>query len=327
MQEDYVISDQTGVSFLSDLNATLAAIVSNNSGATAPSTTYAYMLWADTTAGILKQRNAANNAWINRGSLTGITAAEVISVATGNIAATDVQAAINELDAQRKNKNLLINADFRINQRAYVSTTATAVANQYTLDRWRVVVSGQSISFSTLGTDNTITCPAGGLGQKIEALNVQGGTYVINWTGTATCTVDGAAKTKGATVTLTANTQADVIFSSGTVKEAQLEKGLVSTNFEYRSVGEELALCQRYYEKSNFFRSGVIANNTNGLATESFITPKRVNATVSFITEDLINFTGSNITNTTEHHFDHHPTGGVAGQGRYRMLWQADAEL
>jgi len=68
-QEDYIISDQTGVSFLSDLNDTLAAIVSNNSGATAPPTTYPYMWWADTAAGILRQRNAANSAWINKGTL------------------------------------------------------------------------------------------------------------------------------------------------------------------------------------------------------------------------------------------------------------------
>ena len=68
-QEDYVITDQTGVSFLSDLNDTLAAIVSNNSGATEPATMYAYMFWADTTGGVLKQRNAANNAWVTIGAL------------------------------------------------------------------------------------------------------------------------------------------------------------------------------------------------------------------------------------------------------------------
>jgi hypothetical protein len=30
--------------------------------------------------------------------------------------------------------------------------------------------------------------------------------------------------------------------------EAQLEEGLVATEFEYRPIGEELSLCQRYYE-------------------------------------------------------------------------------
>jgi len=68
-QSDYTIADQDGASFLVDINAQLAALVSNNSGATEPSTTYAYQWWADTSAGLLKQRNAANNAWITIGSL------------------------------------------------------------------------------------------------------------------------------------------------------------------------------------------------------------------------------------------------------------------
>ena len=100
-QEDYVIADQTGVSFLSDLNDTLAAIVSNNSGSTEPATMYAYMYWADTTAGILKQRNAANNAWINVFTLVGIKASDIRSTAAGGIAATNVEAALNELDTDK----------------------------------------------------------------------------------------------------------------------------------------------------------------------------------------------------------------------------------
>jgi hypothetical protein len=69
-QHDYAIADADGLSFLADLNNNLAAIVSNNSGATAPAVTYAYMLWTDTTSGLLKQRNAANSAWINKGTLS-----------------------------------------------------------------------------------------------------------------------------------------------------------------------------------------------------------------------------------------------------------------
>jgi hypothetical protein len=64
-QHDYNIADQPGGSFLSDLNAALAAIVSQNSGASAPSPTYAYQFWADTTSGKLKMRNAANTAWLD----------------------------------------------------------------------------------------------------------------------------------------------------------------------------------------------------------------------------------------------------------------------
>ena len=66
---DYVIANGTGAAVRSDLNDALAAIVSNNSNATAPATTYAYQWWADTTAGLLKIRNAANNAWVTVGTL------------------------------------------------------------------------------------------------------------------------------------------------------------------------------------------------------------------------------------------------------------------
>ena len=68
-QHDYILANQSGAAFRSDLNNGLAAIVSQNSGAAQPSTTYAYQWWADTTTGLLKLRNAANNAWITIGTL------------------------------------------------------------------------------------------------------------------------------------------------------------------------------------------------------------------------------------------------------------------
>jgi len=61
---DYVIANGSGGAVRSDLNNALAAIVSNNSSATEPTTTYAYMWWADTTSGQLKLRNGADSAWV-----------------------------------------------------------------------------------------------------------------------------------------------------------------------------------------------------------------------------------------------------------------------
>ena len=66
---DYVIANGTGSAVRSDLNNALAAIVSNNSASSEPSTKYAFQFWADTNTGLLKQRNAANNAWIEIGTL------------------------------------------------------------------------------------------------------------------------------------------------------------------------------------------------------------------------------------------------------------------
>lgn len=68
---DYVIANGTGAAVRSDLNNALAAIVSNNSSSSEPSTKYAYQWWADTTTGQLKLRNSANNAWVTIFELDG----------------------------------------------------------------------------------------------------------------------------------------------------------------------------------------------------------------------------------------------------------------
>lgn len=68
-QHDYDIANAAGATVRGDFNAVLAAIVSQNSGASAPSTTFAYQFWADTTTGLFKIRNAANSAWVTVGTL------------------------------------------------------------------------------------------------------------------------------------------------------------------------------------------------------------------------------------------------------------------
>jgi hypothetical protein len=68
-QHDYSIANNTGSAVRTDLNNSLAAIVSQNSGSSAPSTTFSYQQWADTSAGLLKIRNGANNAWVTVGTL------------------------------------------------------------------------------------------------------------------------------------------------------------------------------------------------------------------------------------------------------------------
>lgn len=66
---DYVIDNQSAVAFRADLNSALAAIVTQNSNATAPVTTFANMIWYDTTAKQLKKRNESNSAWIVLGTV------------------------------------------------------------------------------------------------------------------------------------------------------------------------------------------------------------------------------------------------------------------
>lgn len=64
-QHDMVIENQGFAATRADINAALAALATNSSGATEPATTYAFQPWADTTADRLKIRNAANDGWVS----------------------------------------------------------------------------------------------------------------------------------------------------------------------------------------------------------------------------------------------------------------------
>lgn len=64
-QHDYVLDNATGAAFRVDLNAVLQAIITQNSGSSAPTTTKPYMFWASTGDNKLKQRNALDTAWVD----------------------------------------------------------------------------------------------------------------------------------------------------------------------------------------------------------------------------------------------------------------------
>ena len=74
-QADQTVQNNTFPTVRADINNNLAALFSKNSGATAPSTTVAYMDWIDTSGAnpVWKKRNAANNAWITLGTIVGNT--------------------------------------------------------------------------------------------------------------------------------------------------------------------------------------------------------------------------------------------------------------
>lgn len=66
-QHDCVINNGSGAAVLADMNAALKALASCQSGATPPVTAYPGMFWLDTSIppdGFLRQRNRANNAWV-----------------------------------------------------------------------------------------------------------------------------------------------------------------------------------------------------------------------------------------------------------------------
>ena len=97
-QHDYVIDNQSFPATRSDLNSLFQAIASCNSGATAPSTTYANQIWYDTANNKLYIRNEDNDAWIALFELdqsgdvasTLATIIDVLDASGTNTAGTDL---------------------------------------------------------------------------------------------------------------------------------------------------------------------------------------------------------------------------------------------
>jgi hypothetical protein len=85
------IPNESGASFRADVNTALQALASLSSGNTAPSTTYAYQFWVDTSGAnpILKIRNGANSAWVTVGRVD-LTNMGFLTLAAGGVIAAAV---------------------------------------------------------------------------------------------------------------------------------------------------------------------------------------------------------------------------------------------
>jgi len=130
---DYVLGNQSGASFRAELNTILEAVVSNNSSSSEPSVMFAYMWWADTTAGLLKQRNAANNAWISHGVL-----------ATANLGHAVLADAQTFTGAQRGEITALTDASSIATNLALSNNFSVTLAGNRTLANPTNIVAGQS---------------------------------------------------------------------------------------------------------------------------------------------------------------------------------------
>lgn len=84
-----------------DINDNLAALFSQSSGSSAPSTTVAFQPWVDTSVSppLWKVRNASNNAWITIGTLdpAGFGISGVTPIANGGTGQTTASAALTAL--------------------------------------------------------------------------------------------------------------------------------------------------------------------------------------------------------------------------------------
>lgn len=89
------------------------------------------------------------------------------------------------------------------------------------------------------------------------------------WTGSGLFSATGATSVVG--------TNGATFYITG----VQLEAGSVATPFERRSYGQELSLCQRYYEAGGTYQTSDTASSAFGRVTVHFSNRKRANATVT----------------------------------------------
>ena len=159
-------------------------------------------------------------------------------------------------------KNCIINGNFQVNQRAYVSGAAVGTG-LYGHDRWKMAASGDTYTYATALNVTTVTIPAGKvLQQVIEGNNLQSGMYTLSWTGTAQGKIGaGSYGDSGITGLAVGGTDLTIEFGPGTVSLVQFEAGATKTAFEFRPYGVEEMLCQRYY-----YRIVPLINDTYGVA-------------------------------------------------------------
>lgn len=227
-------------------------------------------------------------------------------------------------------RNRIINGNFNINQRAYISGAATSGPNQYTLDRWRVVTSGQNLAFSASGNGNQVTAPAGGIEQVIEGANIEGGSYTLSWIGTATATINGSSVSNGGTVTLTANTNATIKLTGGTASKVQLEPGTYASAFERLPISLELSRCQRYYEQGSVTVDVYCSAGSVSASRVGFVSTKRTAPTIAQVATATGTYAGATLYSGDigVNGFSSGRSGWVStNQASYTNTWTASAEF
>lgn len=108
-QSDQVVQNATFPTVRADINDNLAALYSQSSGPSAPTTTVAFQPWIDTSSSppVWKIRNAANTGWITIGVLdaANFQSGGVTPIANGGTGQTTASGAINALVPSQSGNN------------------------------------------------------------------------------------------------------------------------------------------------------------------------------------------------------------------------------
>jgi hypothetical protein len=237
-----------------------------------------------------------------------------------------------------RNRNLIINGDWRLSRRGYTSNAALALG-AYGPDRWKsnnantaiALPSGPNGGLATIGFYSPATF--GAIRQVVERANLAPATrsYVLSWAGTALgrfYKAGTAAPSYAASPivgSLDGLADCNVEFATGsaslTLGEVQLELGTAPTPFERRSLAEELALAQRYFESGSI---KIFANGTSYVVlAQNYRVLKRASPTLAFLS------TTSRTTMPTSTEWNDPDSFGVgrSGSNEVAAFWTSDAEL
>lgn len=256
---------------------------------------------------------------------TGSTATALGEFASGDqIPGAYLQSALD----QSAFKNLLINGDFSINQRAFVG--GALAAGVYGFDRWKAGSGGCNVSLSA----GTLTHTSGPLVQVIEAPSLAGKAVTVSVedpSGSITVGIDGVTGTitagagrRGASLTVpsgsTGNVTLTLTATGVTYKRVQLEIGSIATAWDQRHAAMELMICHRYFEAgTNRFR-GLDSGSSAVIWNVSYAGQKRA---IPALSGGAVTIGGS--LNTVNAFSMQLVGSGTVDTGI--VAWKADAEL
>ena len=211
-------------------------------------------------------------------TLRSVTPAEALNYLRFDAAQvlTETQKKRARANAGVNDNSLIINGDFRINERRQVSNVALA-SGAYGHDRWKAGAGGCTYTFVQLDGSTVINITAGTLIQVIEEKDIEAGAYVLNWFGTAQARVGIGGTTPGgvyaagpiAATGQPANAKMSVEFGVGTLGKVKLEIGAVPTPFVMSNISIELRKCRRFARVINSDGAGEIMTSYLGQAFQT----------------------------------------------------------
>ncbi len=202
------------------------------------------------------------------------------------------------------NPNLLINPDFKINQRGKTSYEVSGF--DYIVDRWRISSSNVTVSESGGITIHTIGSSGSWLTQKLEKelegiatlsikiSDINGQISLSSPSNNLFITSPGVYS-----ITLSGITEFNMFLNPNTsvsIEWAKLEKGSIATPFVAPNPAEELIKCKRFYNHIYFYHVFYSGTAQMGYSFSHVIQSMRTKPTITFNVENHYGLSNQNVT-------------------------------